>query len=134
VDKKWYVVDASGHTLGRLSSVIAGRLRGKHKPIFSPSVDTGDYVIVINADKIKVTGHKLDQKLYRHHTGHVGGLKEVTLRSMMSRKPAEVIIHAVKGMLPKNTLGRQIISKLKVYAGPEHGHQAQKPEPLEIKY
>jgi large subunit ribosomal protein L13 len=134
VEKKWYVVDAAGHTLGRLSSEIARVLRGKLKPIYAPNVDTGDYVIVVNADQVKVTGKKLDQKVYRRHSGYTSGLKEVTLRVMMSRKPEEVILHAVKGMLPKNTLGRQMLSKLKVYAGGEHRHQAQKPETLAITY
>ena len=134
IERKWYVVDASGLTLGRLSSEIAKILRGKHKPIYTPFLDTGDYVIVINADKVAVTGKKLDQKLYRHHTGYIGGLKEVTLRNMMDKKPTEVITHAVKGMLPKNALGRKMMKKLRVYAGPEHGHEAQKPEVLEIKY
>ncbi len=134
VERKWYVVDATDHTLGRLSSEIATILRGKHKPIYAPNVDAGDYVIVINADKIKVTGKKLDQKLYRKHSDYVGGLKETTLREMMDKKPEEVIKHAVKGMLPKNVLGRQMFRKLRVYTGTEHGHEAQKPEVLEIKY
>ncbi len=134
VERKWYVVDATDHTLGRLSSEIATILRGKHKPIYSPNVDAGDYVIVINADKIKVTGKKLDQKLYRKHSDYVGGLKETTLREMLDKKPEEVIKHSVKGMLPKNVLGRQMFRKLRVYTGTEHGHEAQKPEMLEIKY
>ncbi len=134
VERKWYVVDATDHTLGRLSSEIATILRGKHKPIYSPSVDAGDYIIVINADKIKVTGKKLDQKLYRKHSDYVGGLKETTLREMLDKKPEEVIKHAVKGMLPKNVLGRQMFRKLRVYTGAEHGHEAQQPEVLEIKY
>ena len=134
IERKWYVVDASGLTLGRLSSEVAKILRGKNKPIYTPFMDTGDYVIVINADKITVTGKKMDQKLYRHHTGYIGGLKEVTLRKMLETKPTEVVKHAVNGMLPKNALGRKMMKKLRVYAGAEHGHEAQKPEVLEIKY
>ena len=132
VERNWFCVDASGKTLGRLSTEIAAVLRGKHKPSFTPHVDTGDYVIVINAKEIHVTGKKLDQKIYRRHSGYPGGLKETTLRTMLVKKPEEVIRLAVKGMLPKNTLGRQMIKKLKVYSGPEHNHQAQKPEPLEL--
>ncbi len=132
IERKWYVVDATDKTLGRLASEIANVLRGKNKAIYTPHVDTGDYVIVVNAEKIKVTGKKLDQKLYTHHTGYVGGLKQVTLRRQLDTKPEEVIAHAVKGMLPKNTLGRNMFKKLHVYAGPEHEHQAQKPEVLEI--
>lgn len=134
ITRKWFVVDATDHTLGRLSSEIAKILRGKHKPIFAPHVDAGDNVIVINADKIKVTGKKLDQKLYRRHSGYTGSLKEVNLRTMMEKKPEDVIIHAVKGMLPKNTIGRTSLKKLHVYVGDTHKHQAQKPEVLEIKY
>lgn len=134
VEKKWYVVDAEGQTLGRLSSEIAKILRGKHKPIFTPHVDTGDFVIVINASKIKVTGSKLDQKIYRRHSGYPGGLKERTLRQMMDTKPEDVIRLAVKGMLPHNTLGRKIINKLHVYSGSEHQHQAQQPIALELKF
>lgn len=134
IKRKWYVVDADGQTLGRLSSEVAKILRGKHKPIFTPHVDTGDHVIIINADKIKFTGNKLDQKLYRHHTGYAGGLREKTLREMMATKSTEVIKAAVKGMIPHNTLGRQIFSKLHVYAGAEHEQQAQKPEVLELKF
>ena len=134
IERKWYVVDAEGHTLGRLSSEIAKILRGKHKPIFTPHVDTGDHVIVINAEKIKVTGNKINDKLYRRHTGHPGGLKTVTLRDMMQAKPTQVISLAVKGMLPKNTLGRACFRKLNVYAGPTHPHDAQKPESLKITY
>ena len=132
VVRKWYVVDATDHTLGRLSSEIAKILRGKHKPIFAPNVDAGDYVIVINAEKIQVTGNKLDQKTYKRYSGHIGGLKETNLRSMLAKKPEQVIQHAVKGMIPKNNLGRQVMKKLRVYAGPEHGHQAQRPEELTI--
>lgn len=134
IERKWYVVDAEGCTLGRLTSEIAKVLRGKNKPEYTPHIDTGDYVVVINAEKIKVTGKKLDQKIYTHHTGYIGGLKEITLRRMMDTKPSEVVKHAVKGMLPKNALGRQMFKKLHVYAGAEHGHAAQKPEVLEIKF
>lgn len=134
VERKWYVVDATDHTLGRLASEVASVLRGKNKPIYTPHVDTGDYVIIINADKIKVTGKKLDQKLYRKHSEYTGGFKEVTLRAMMDKKPEEALKHAIKGMLPKNTLGRDMYKKLFVYAGSEHSHQAQTPEVLEIKY
>ncbi len=130
VERKWFVVDAAGHTLGRLSSEIARILRGKHKPIFSPSVDTGDYVIVVNADKIKVTGKKLDQKTYVRYSGHIGSKKETTLRVMLNKKPETVLFHAVKGMLPKNNLGRAMLTKFHVYAGSEHKHQAQQPEVL----
>ncbi|MGL4791307.1 MAG: 50S ribosomal protein L13 [Anaerotignaceae bacterium] len=132
IERKWYVVDASGKTLGRLASEIAKVLRGKNKPMFTTFVDTGDNVIVINAEKIVVTGKKMDQKLYTHHTGYIGGLKQVTLKRMMETKPEAVITHAVKGMLPKNTLGRNMIKKLHVYAGAEHKHEAQKPEVLEF--
>ncbi len=134
IERKWFVVDASGHTLGRLASEIATILRGKNKPIFSPNTDVGDNVIVINADKIKVTGKKLDQKVYRRHTGYTGGLKETSLRNMIMTKPENVLYLAVKGMLPKNVMGRQTLSKLHIFAGPEHKHQAQKPEALTIRY
>ena len=130
IEKKWYVVDATDMTLGRLASEVANVLRGKNKPIYTPTVDTGDYVIVINAEKIKVTGKKLDQKTYRHHSDYIGGQKETTLRKMLQEKPERVIEHAVKGMLPKGSLGRQMFTKLHVYAGPEHEHAAQKPEVL----
>ncbi|MBC8571542.1 50S ribosomal protein L13 [Jingyaoa shaoxingensis] len=130
IDRKWYVVDATGCTLGRLSSEVAKVLRGKNKAIFTPHIDTGDYVIVINADKIKVTGKKLDQKIYYRHSDYVGGMKETTLREMLNKKPERVIELAVKGMLPKGPLGRQMMTKLHVYAGAEHGHEAQKPEVL----
>ena len=130
IERKWYVVDAEGCTLGRLSSEVAKVLRGKNKPIFTPHIDTGDYVIVVNADKIAVTGRKLDQKIYYHHSGYVGGMKETTLREMMAKKPERVIELAVKGMLPKGPLGRKMYRKLHVYAGPEHAHAAQKPEVL----
>ena len=134
IERKWYVVDAEGQTLGRLASQIAAVLKGKNKPIYTPHLDTGDYVIVVNADKIAVTGKKMDQKLYRKHSEYTGGFKETTLKEMMNKKPEEVIKHAVKGMLPKNTLGKNMLKKLHVYAGPEHNHEAQKPEALEIKY
>ncbi len=130
IERKWYVVDAEGCTLGRLSSEIAKVLRGKNKPIFTPHVDTGDYVIVINAEKIKVTGKKLDQKIYYHHSDYVGGMKETKLKEMLAKKPERVIELAVKGMLPKGPLGRSMYTKLHVYAGAEHGHEAQKPEVL----
>ncbi len=130
IDRKWYVVDATGMTLGRLASEVASVLRGKKKPIFTPHIDTGDYVIVINAEKIAVTGKKLDQKIYYHHSDYVGGMKSATLREKLNKKPEEVIEHAVKGMLPKGPLGREMYKKLFVYAGPEHKHAAQKPETL----
>ena len=130
IEKKWYVVDAEGQTLGRLSAEIAKVLRGKNKPVFTPHIDTGDYVIVVNAAKVKVTGKKLDQKVYYHHSDYVGGMKETTLREMMAKKPEAVIELAVKGMLPKGPLGRSMIKKLHVYAGAEHAHEAQKPEVL----
>ena len=130
IERKWYVVDATGYTLGRLASEVAKVLRGKNKPIYTPHVDTGDYVIVVNADKIKVTGKKLDQKIYYHHSDYVGGMKETPLREMMDKKPERVIELAVKGMLPKGPLGRQMYKKLFVYAGPDHKQAAQKPEVL----
>lgn len=130
IERKWYVVDAEGCTLGRLSSEVAKVLRGKNKPIFTPHIDTGDYVIVVNADKVAVTGKKLDQKAYYHHSGYVGGMKETTLREMLAKKPEKVVELAVKGMLPKGPLGRKMFKKLHVYAGPEHAHAAQKPEVL----
>lgn len=130
IERKWYVVDATDMTLGRLASEVASVLRGKRKPIFTPHMDTGDYVIVINAAKVKVTGRKMDQKIYYHHSGYVGGMKETTLREMMAKKPERVIELAVKGMLPKGPLGRQMYRKLHVYAGAEHNHAAQKPEVL----
>ena len=130
IERKWYVVGAEGQTLGRLAAEVAKVLRGKNKPEFTPHIDTGDNVIVINAEKIKVTGKKLDQKVYYHHSDYVGGMKETTLREMMAKKPEQVIELAVKGMLPKGPLGRTMIKKLHVYAGAEHAHQAQKPEVL----
>ena len=134
IERKWYVVDATGQTLGRLASEVAKVLRGKNKAIFTPHIDTGDYVIVINADKVKVTGRKLDQKVYYRHSDYVGGMKETTLREMLAKKPERVVEMAVKGMLPKGPLGRSMYKKLHVYAGAEHGHEAQKPEVLEINY
>ncbi|MCI9525567.1 MAG: 50S ribosomal protein L13 [Lachnospiraceae bacterium] len=130
IERKWYVVDAEGKTLGRLASEIAKVLRGKNKPIFTPHLDMGDYVIVVNAAKVKVTGKKLSQKIYYHHSGYVGGMKETTLKEMLANKPERVVELAVKGMLPKGPLGRQMYKKLFVYAGPEHKHEAQKPEVL----
>lgn len=132
VVRKWYVVDAAGKTLGRLSSEVASILRGKNKPIYTPHVDTGDYVIIINAEKIELTGKKLDQKMYRRHSGYIGGMKETSYRKMIAEKPEFVIEKAVKGMLPHNILGRQMFKKLKVYKGSEHPHAAQKPEVLEL--
>ena len=130
IERKWYVVDADGQTLGRLASEIAKVLRGKNKPVFTPHVDTGDYVIVVNAEKVKVSGKKMEQKIYYNHSEYVGGMKETTLKEMMDKKPERVIELAVKGMLPKGPLGRSMIKKLHVYAGPEHNHAAQKPEVL----
>lgn len=132
IERKWYVVDATDHTLGRLSAEVASVLRGKRKPIFTPHIDTGDYVIIINADKIKVTGKKLEQKIYYSHSEYVGGMKETTLKDMLKKKPEYVLKHAIKGMLPKGPLGREMITKLHIYAAPEHPHVAQKPEVLEI--
>ena len=130
IERKWYVVDADGCTLGRLASGVASVLRGKNKPQFTPHVDTGDYVIIVNADKIKVTGKKLNQKIYYNHSDYVGGMRETTLKEMLAKKPERVIELAVKGMLPKGPLGREMYTKLFVYAGPEHKHAAQKPEVL----
>lgn len=130
IDRKWYVVDATGHTLGRLSSEVAKILRGKNKPEFTPHVDTGDYVIVVNAEKIKVTGKKLNQKIYYRHSEYVGGMKETTLKEMLNKHPERVVSYAVKGMLPKGPLGRQMYKKLFVYCGPDHKHAAQKPETI----
>ncbi|MCI9612350.1 MAG: 50S ribosomal protein L13 [Eubacterium sp.] len=130
INRKWYVVDAEGKTLGRLASEIAKVLRGRHKPIFTPHMDTGDYVIVVNAEKIKVSGKKLDQKIYYKHSGYVGGMKETTLKDMLKKHPERVVEYAVKGMLPKGPLGRQMYRKLFVYVGPDHKHAAQKPEAL----
>ena len=133
IERKWYVVDADGHTLGRLASEVAMILRGKKKPTYTPHMDTGDYVVIVNAEKIKVTGKKLSQKIYYHHSDYVGGMKETTLKDMLDKKPEYELTHAVKGMLPKGPLGRQMLKKLHVYAGPEHQQEAQKPEVLEIK-
>ncbi len=132
IERKWYVVDAEGQTLGRLAANVAAVLRGKNKPTFTPFLDTGDYVIVVNADKIKVSGKKLDQKLYTTHSAYVGGVKKETLKSKLARKPEQVFELAVKGMLPKGPLGRQMFKKLHVYAGLEHEHAAQKPEELKF--
>ena len=133
VERKWYVVDAQDQVLGRLAAEIARRLRGKHKPTYSPHVDTGDYIIVVNADKIRLTGKKLDNKMYYRHTGYPGGLKSINARQLLRRKPERVLEHAVKGMLPKNRLGRRMYKKLKVYAKPEHPHAAQQPEVLTLE-
>jgi large subunit ribosomal protein L13 len=129
---KWFVVDASDLILGRLATVVAARLRGKHNPLFTPHTDTGDFVIVINAEKIRLTGKKWTQKLYHHHTGYIGGLKTASAKELLEKRPEELIRRAVKGMLPKNRLGSQLYTKLKVYAGGEHPHQAQTPEPLNV--
>ena len=133
IDRKWYVVDAKGATLGRLASEVASVLRGKNKPEFTPHADCGDYVIVINAAQVKVTGKKLDQKIYYNHSEYVGGMRETTLRELLAKKPVRVVELAVKGMLPKGPLGRDMYRKLHVYAGESHGHQAQKPVVMEIK-
>ena len=128
----WYLVDATGKTLGRLASELAFRLRGKHKPEYTPHVDTGDYIVVINAEKIRVTGNKLKDKIYYHHTGYIGNLKSIKLGTLMATAPEQVLTKAVKGMLPKNSLGRSMLRKLRVFAGPEHSHTAQQPQALEI--
>jgi large subunit ribosomal protein L13 len=132
VNRDWYVVDARGKTLGRLASEVARRLRGKHKPVYTPHVDTGDYIIVVNADKVHVTGNKASDKMYHHHTGYVGNLKSASFEQMQAKKPGRVIELAVKGMLPKNPLGRAMFRKLKVYAGPDHQHSAQQPKALDF--
>ena len=132
VRRSWYVIDATDRTLGRLSTQIAMRIRGKHKAEFTPHVDTGDYVVVINAEKVRVTGNKLDDKIYNHHTGFPGGIKSISLAKLMQKSPEKVVEMAVKGMMPKSKLGRSMISKLKVYAGSEHPHAAQQPQPLEL--
>ncbi len=134
INRQWYVVDAQDQVLGRLASQIAHRLRGKHKPEYAPHMDNGDFIIVVNCDKIKVTGTKLDKKMYYRHSGWVGGLKATTLSDMLAEKPERVLMAAVRGMLPKNRLARAILKKLKVYAGPEHPHTAQKPQPLTLPY
>ncbi len=133
IERKWYVVDAEGQTLGRLASEVAAVLRGKHKPTFTPFMDMGDYVIVVNADKVKLTGKKLENKVYSTHTGQPGGLREIPYKELMAKKPELAVKVAVKGMLPKNTLGRDMFKKLKVYAGPEHNHQAQQPIEMKIR-
>jgi large subunit ribosomal protein L13 len=132
VERRWYVVDADGQTLGRLATRIADTLRGKDKAQYTPHVDTGDFVVVVNAEKVRVTGNKLDQKRYYRHSGYPGGLRSRTLREQLDRRPTEVIRKAVKGMLPRNRLARQQLNKLKIYAGPEHPHEAQAPQPLEV--
>jgi len=132
VQREWFVVDASGKTLGRLATEVARILRGKHKPTYSPMIDAGDYVIVVNAEKVRVTGRKLTQKFYYRHSGYPGGFKQISLGDMLARHPTRVIEYAVRGMLPKNALGRRMFKKLKVYAGPDHPHQAQNPKPLEL--
>jgi large subunit ribosomal protein L13 len=132
VDRKWHVIDADSKVVGRLASRVASVLRGKDKPIFTPHVDTGDYVVIVNADKVRFTGNKLEQKVYYHHTGFIGGIKKETAKDIMKENPERIILSAVRGMLPKNRLGRQIFKKLKVYSGPDHPHQAQNPEMLNL--
>jgi large subunit ribosomal protein L13 len=132
VRRDWYLVDAEGKTLGRLASEIARRLKGKHKPIFTPHVDTGDYIVVVNAEKVAVTGNKMKDKMYHHHTGYIGNLKSISLEKQLQKAPERVIETAVKGMLPRNPLGRAMMKKLRIFAGPEHTHQAQQPKPLDI--
>jgi large subunit ribosomal protein L13 len=132
VHREWYLVDAQGKTLGRLASELARRLRGKHKTQYTPHVDTGDYIVVVNAEKVRVTGNKLQDKMYYRHTGYIGNLKSINLEKLLAQAPDRVITHAVKGMLPRNPLGRAMLRKLRVYAGPEHRHQAQQPQPLDI--
>lgn len=132
VRREWFLVDADGKTLGRLATEIARRLRGKHKPQYTPHVDTGDYIVVVNAEKIRVTGNKLQDKMYHRHTGYIGNLKSMNLQQLLEKAPERAITFAVKGMLPSNPLGRAMLKKLRVYAGPEHNHQAQQPKPLEL--
>lgn len=132
VRREWLLVDAEGKTLGRLASEIARRLKGKHKPIFTPHVDTGDYIVVVNAEKVAVTGNKLKDKMYHHHTGYIGNLKSISLEKQLQKAPERVIETAVRGMLPRNPLGRAMMKKLRIFAGPEHTHQAQQPKPLDI--
>ncbi len=132
VRRDWYLIDATDKTLGRISSEIARRLRGKHKPEYTPHVDTGDYIVVVNAEKVRVTGNKMQNKIYHHHTGYIGNLKSISLEKLLAKAPERVIEAAVKGMMPKNPLGRAMFKKLKVYAGPEHRHAAQQPQPLEL--
>ena len=133
IEKKWYILDASGKPVGRVATEAAKLLRGKHKPTYTPNADTGDFVIILNCKDAVLTGRKLDQKVYRHHSGYIGGMKEVSARVMMEKSPEKAMMHAVKGMLPHNSLGRQMIKKLRVYAGAEHEHAAQKPEVWEVK-
>ena len=133
IERKWYVLDASGKSLGRVATEAAKLLRGKHKPTYTPNADTGDFVIILNCKDAVLTGRKLDQKVYRHHSGYIGGMKEISARVMMEKTPEKAMMHAVKGMLPHNSLGRQMIKKLRVYAGSEHEHAAQKPEVWEVK-
>ena len=133
IEKKWYILDASGKPLGRVATEAAKLLRGKHKPTYTPNADTGDFVIILNCKDAVLTGRKLDQKVYRHHSGYIGGMKEISARVMMEKTPEKAMMHAVKGMLPHNSLGRQMIKKLRVYAGSEHEHAAQKPEVWEVK-
>ncbi|MBR3696846.1 MAG: 50S ribosomal protein L13 [Clostridia bacterium] len=133
IERKWYIIDASGKSLGRVATEAAKLLRGKHKPTFTPNVDTGDFVIILNCKEAVLTGRKLDQKVYRHHSGYIGGMREVSARVMMDKTPEKAMMHAVKGMLPHNSLGRQMLKKLRVYAGAEHEHIAQKPEVWEVK-
>ena len=132
IEKNWYVVDAKGCVLGRLASFVAGRLRGKHKPIFTPHVDTGDHIVVINAGQVALTGRKWDQKVYYRHSGYMGGLKSITAKDLLNKRPEDLIMHAVRGMLPKNRLGRKILKNLRVYAGSDHPHVAQQPEILQF--
>lgn len=132
VERKWYLVDATDLVLGNVATKVASILRGKHKPIYTPHVDTGDYVVIINAEKIRVTGNKDEQKVYKHYTGYAGGLREIPYKEVLAKHPERILEHAIKGMLPKNSLGRQMFKKLKIYAGPEHLHGGQNPEPLEI--
>jgi len=132
VRRDWYVVDADGKTLGRLASEIARRLKGKHKPIFTPHVDTGDYIVVVNAEKVAVTGNKMKDKMYHHHTGYIGNLKSISLEKQLQKAPGRVLRDAVRGMLPRTPLGRTMMKKLRIFAGPEHTHQAQQPKPLDI--
>jgi large subunit ribosomal protein L13 len=132
VRRDWYVVDATGKTLGRLSTEIARRLRGKHKPVYTPHVDTGDYIVVVNAEKIRVTGNKLKDKMYHRYTGYIGNLKSISLEKLLEEAPERALQYAVKGMLPRNPLGRKMLSKLRVFVGPEHKHEAQQPLPLDI--
>jgi large subunit ribosomal protein L13 len=132
VRREWFLIDATGKTLGRLATEIARRLRGKHKPEYTPHVDTGDYIVVVNAEKVAVTGNKMQDKVYHHHTGYIGNLKSISLEKLLEKAPERVIEHAVKGMMPRNPLGRAMLGKLKVYAGSEHKHAAQQPKPLDI--